>query len=827
MDSNQDITYADQKIIGINMEKEVKQSFLEYSMSVIISRALPDVRDGMKPGQRRIMYAMYEDNLTHDKPFRKSATTVGNVLGRYHPHGDSSVYGTMVRMAQKFSLRYPLVEGHGNFGSVDGDPPAAYRYTEARMSRMADELMRDLEKDVVDMVPNFDNSRKEPAVLPCRFPNLLVNGSIGIAVGMATYIPPHNLGEVIDGTIYLMENPDATVAELMKLIKGPDFPTKATIYGSSGIYQAYSTGRGRVMVRARAEIDEDKNRIIITEIPYQVNKSELVKAMADQVNSKRIEGVRDIRDESGRGGMRIVVECKKDAPAQIILNQFYKYTPLQDTCAMNMLALVNGEPKILTLRQILENYISFQEEIITRRTRFELNKALREAHIFEGYKIAVDNIEEVIDIIRHSEDVNASKENLKNRFALSDEQAQAIVQMTLGRLSGMERLKIENHLRELYEKIEELRAILADEEKIKAIVKDELLEVKKKFADERKTEIVEAHDDIMLEDLIERHQCVITMSHTGYIKRRPADSYTAQRRGGKGIVGMSTKEEDFTEHVIVADSHAYLMLFTSKGRVYVKKAYEIPEASRTARGTNIVNLLDISGDEKITTIIEVDDFSGDQFLLMVTRGGIIKRTPLSEYAYQRKGGKIAISLDEGDELIFVARTDGNGDVMIATKDGNAARFNEGKVTVVGRTARGVRGIKLREGDEAVGAVIIENNDEWNETHRLVTITEGGYGKRMRADEFDAKGRAIQGVICHNISSKTGPLCGIAAVTEDEDLMLITNTGTLIRTPVEGIPTYSRTASGVIVMRLSDGAQIVNFAAAPGASADVDSSEEEE
>lgn len=822
MDSNQDITYADQKIIGINMEKEVKQSFLEYSMSVIISRALPDVRDGMKPGQRRIMYAMYEDNLTHDKPFRKSATTVGNVLGRYHPHGDSSVYGTMVRMAQKFSLRYPLVEGHGNFGSVDGDPPAAYRYTEARMSRMADELMRDLEKDVVDMVPNFDNSRKEPAVLPCRFPNLLVNGSIGIAVGMATYIPPHNLGEVIDGTIYLMENPDATVAELMKLIKGPDFPTKATIYGSSGIYQAYSTGRGRVMVRARAEIDEDKNRIIITEIPYQVNKSELVKAMADQVNSKRIEGVRDIRDESGRGGMRIVVECKKDAPAQIILNQFYKYTPLQDTCAMNMLALVNGEPKILTLRQILENYISFQEEIITRRTSFELNKALREAHIFEGYKIAVDNIEEVINIIRHSEDVNTSKENLKNRFDLSDEQAQAIVQMTLGRLSGMERLKIENHLRELYEKIEELRAILADESKIKAIVKDELLEIKRRYADDRKTEIVEAHDDILLEDLIERHQCVITMSHTGYIKRRPADSYTAQRRGGKGIVGMSMKEEDFTEHVIVADSHAYLMLFTNKGRVYVKKAYEIPEASRTARGTNIVNLLDISGDEKITTIIEVDDFSGDQFLLMVTRGGIIKRTPLSEYAYQRKGGKIAISLDEGDELIFVARTDGNGDVMIATKDGNAARFNESRVTVVGRTARGVRGIKLRDGDEAVGAVMIESSDEWNETHRLVTITEGGYGKRMRADEFDAKGRAIQGVICHNISEKTGPLCGIAAVTEDEDLMLITNTGTLIRTPVDGIPTYSRTAAGVIVMRLSDGAQIVNFAAAPGAA----SSEEE-
>lgn len=819
MDSNQDITYADQKIIGINMEKEVKQSFLEYSMSVIISRALPDVRDGMKPGQRRIMYAMYEDNLTHDKPFRKSATTVGNVLGRYHPHGDSSVYGTMVRMAQKFSLRYPLVEGHGNFGSVDGDPPAAYRYTEARMSRMADELMRDLEKDVVDMVPNFDNSRKEPSVLPCRFPNLLVNGSIGIAVGMATYIPPHNLGEVIDGTIYLMENPEATVAELMKLIKGPDFPTNATIYGSSGIYQAYSTGRGRVMVRARAEIDEDKNRIIITEIPYQVNKSELVKAMADQVNSKRIEGVRDIRDESGRGGMRIVVECKKDAPAQIILNQFYKYTPLQDTCAMNMLALVNGEPKILTLRQILENYISFQEEIITRRTSFELNKALREAHIFEGYKIAVDNIEEVINIIRHSEDVNTSKENLKNRFDLSDEQAQAIVQMTLGRLSGMERLKIENHLRELYEKIEELRAILADESKIKAIVKDELLEIKRRYADDRKTEIVEAHDDILLEDLIERHQCVITMSHTGYIKRRPADSYTAQRRGGKGIVGMSMKEEDFTEHVIVADSHAYLMLFTSKGRVYVKKAYEIPEASRTARGTNIVNLLDISGDEKITTIIQVDDFEGEQFLLMVTRGGIIKRTPLSEYAYQRKGGKIAISLDEGDELIFVARTDGEGDVMIATKDGNAARFNESRVTVVGRTARGVRGIKLREGDEAVGAVMIESSDEWNETHRLVTITEGGYGKRMRADEFDAKGRAIQGVICHNISDKTGPLCGIAAVTEDEDLMLITNTGTLIRTPVDGIPTYSRTAAGVIVMRLSDGAQIVNFAAAPGASSE--------
>ena len=817
------------------MEKEVRKSFLEYSMSVIVSRALPDVRDGMKPGQRRILYAMYEDNLTHDKPFRKSATTVGDVLGRYHPHGDAAVYGTMVRMAQDFSYRYPLVEGHGNFGSIDGDGAAAYRYTEARMAKISDELMRDIEKDVVPMVPNFDNRRKEPSVLPSRFPNLLVNGSVGIAVGMATNIPPHNLGEVIDGAIYLMENPEATVPELMKFVKGPDFPTGATIYGTSGIYEAYMTGRGRVMVRANAEIEEDKHRIIVTEIPYMVNKAMLVASIADLVKDKRVEGITNIWDESGRNGMRIVIECRRDANCQVILNQLYKYSQLQDTCAMNMLALANGEPKVLGLRDILNHYITHQESVITRRTEFELKKALREAHLYEGYKIAIDNIDEVISIIRASADTATAKENLKERFkgdgtaeldletregllsfassenaGLSDEQAQAIVTMPLGRLSGLERQKIENKLAEISALVVELRSILADENKVKAIIKDEMLEIKRKFADERKTDIVEAQDEILLEDLIERHKCVITMSHEGYIKRQPADVYTAQRRGGKGIIGMTSKEDDFIENVITADSHSHLMLFTDTGRVQVRKAYQIPEASRTAKGTNIVNVIDLESDEKLTAILSVDNLEGDDFLVMVTRGGVVKRTPISEFSYQRKGGKIAINLDDGDRLCFVARTKGDSDILIASHNGLAARFNEDKVTIVGRTARGVRGIRLKEGDYVVGAVIIENNDEWQATNTIAAITENGYGKRINASQFDAKGRGIQGVICQNVTEKTGALCGISIVNEEEDLLLITDTGTIIRTPAAGIPVYGRTASGVIVMRLSDGAKLINF-----------------
>ncbi len=797
------------------MGDRFKTAFMEYSMSVLVDRALPDVRDGMKPGQRRIMYAMYEDGLIHSNPFRKSATTVGNVLGRYHPHGDAAVYGTMVRLAQDFSLRYPLVEGHGNFGSVDGDPPAAYRYTEARMSRIADEMMRDLDKDVVDFVPNFDNSRKEPTVLPSRFPNLLVNGTIGIAVGMASNIPPHNLREVIDGTIYYMENPNATIPELMHYIKGPDFPTAAMIYGTAGIYEAYATGRGRVTMRSRAEVDEEKHRIIVTEIPYQVNKSSMIEAMADKVKAKVIEGITEIRDESDmKKGIRIVIDYKKDANGHVILNQLYKYTQLQDTCAMNMVALVNGEPKQIGLKEILKNYIKFQEEVIVRRTRFELDKAEREAHIFEGYKIAIDNIDEVIKLIRASADIPSAKVTLIERFSLSDAQAQAIVSMPLGRLSGLERDKIEERLRELYEKIGELRAILADENKINGIIRDEMIKIRDKFGDDRRTEIVEAQDEILLEDLIERHHCVITMTDAGYIKRQPTSDYTAQRRGGKGIIGMGTKEEDYITRVVVADSHEFIMFFTNLGRVYCRKAYQIPESSRTAKGTNIVNILELMEGEKVSSIVPVPSLTFDGHIVMVTRNGVIKRTSMTEFEYQRKGGKIAITLDEGDELMFVDLAKEGDDIIIATKDGVAARFDLSKVRSMGRTASGVRGIKLRDGNAVCGAAIIRGDEEWQKAHRIVTVTTKGFGKRMGIDLFDAKGRGIQGVICHKLSERTGELCGMDMVAEDDDLMLMTDEGIIIRTPASGIPEYGRSASGVIVMRISEGASLVNFAISP-------------
>jgi len=831
---NDNIEFPEQVIVPIGMEKRVRKAFLEYSMSVIVSRALPDVRDGMKPGQRRIMYAMYEDNLTHDKPFRKSATTVGNVLGRYHPHGDSAVYGTMVRMAQDFSYRYPLVQGHGNFGSVDGDGAAAYRYTEARLAKISAELMADIEKNVIDWNMNFDNTRREPTVLPSKFPNLLVNGSIGIAVGMATNIPPHNLSEVVDGTIYLMDNPDAGVSELMKLIKGPDFPTAATVFGTRGIYEAYSTGRGKVMVRAKAEVDEEKRRIIISEIPYMVNKSELVKSMADQVRDKKIEGVTDIRDESGRNGMRIVIEYKRDANGQVILNQFYKYTQLQDTCAINMLALVNGEPKVLGLRQILGNYISHRKDVTRRRVQYDLDRALHEAHINEGYKIATDNIDEVITIIRNSPDTPAAKVRLSERFNLSDEQAQAIVSMTLGRLSGMERQKVEEKLVQLYADIKDYREILADPERIKGIIRDELLEIKAKYGDERKTSIEEYHDEIMLEDLIERHNCVITLTHAGYIKRQPADSYSAQSRGGKGRRGMATKEEDYIESVFSVDSHSNLLLFTNFGRVYTMKPYRVPEASYNAKGTNIVNLLELGEGEHLTAGISVESLASDKvqgdYLIMITKQGVIKRTLLSEFSYQRKGGKIAINLDEGDELIFAAHTSGDSDIMIATSTGLAARFPEEKVSVMGRTARGVRGIRLMGDDYVAGAVIIERDEEWRRSHRLIMITENGFGKRLDEAHFENKGRGIKGMCCYKITDRTGPLVGIETVSETDDVMMITNDGTIIRTPTAGIPEYGRTAAGVIVMRLSDEAKIVNFtvtAAAEEAEAEAEAETEAE
>ena len=801
-----DIEFPLQKIEMRDMEKEVKTSFIEYSMSVITSRALPDVRDGMKPGQRRILYAMYEDHLTYDKPFRKSATTVGNVLGRYHPHGDSAVYQSMVRMAQSFSLRYPLVEGHGNFGNVDGDPAAAYRYTEARMAKIADLMMSDIEKKVVPMTRNFDNTRDEPVVLPSRFPNLLVNGSVGIAVGMATNIPPHNLSEVVDGTVYRIDNPECTVDELLEYIKGPDFPTSAIIYGSKGIRDAYETGRGKIYVRARATIEEEHKRIIFTEIPYMVNKSMLIESMANLVKEKKIEGITALRDESGRGGMRIVVEYRRDANAEVILNQLYKYTQLQDTCSVNMLVIVNGEPKTLSLPEVLDEYIKFQESVIKRRCEFDLDKAEREKHILEGYRIATENIDEVIAIIKKSESIPTAKENLMERFGLSEAQAQAIVDMTLGKLSGLERQKVEDRIAKLEVIISELKAILADENKIKEILKNELIEAKAKFGDKRRTELVEATEEIDLEDLIERHTCVITVSHSGYIKRQKADVYSAQNRGGKGIIGMTTKEDDYVEDVIVVNSHSYLLFFTSKGRVYCKKAYRIPEASRTAKGTNLVNIIELGEGEFVTAIISIAEFNEGEYLTMVTKRGVIKRTLLKDFEYQRRGGKIAINLDDDDELIFVRHTTGNESLIIATRNGLAVRFDENKVRCMGRTAHGVKGITLMGDDYVVGVAAVD------EEKTLLTITDNGMGKRTEFSDFrQMKNRGGKGVTCQNITEKTGKLASIITVSDDDDIMLITNEGTIIRTSVSGINVYSRTATGVIIMRLSDGSFINNVA----------------
>ena len=803
---NSDITFALQKIEERDMAKEVKTSFIEYSMSVITSRALPDVRDGMKPGQRRILYAMYEDNLTHDKPFRKSATTVGNVLGRYHPHGDSAVYGTMVRMAQDFSLRYPLIEGHGNFGNVDGDGAAAYRYTEARMSRISNHMMTDIEKNVVPMTRNFDNTRDEPTVLPSRFPNLLVNGSVGIAVGMATNIPPHNLSEVVDGTVYRIDNPECSVGEIMDYIKGPDFPTAAIIYGSHGIRQAYETGKGRVYIRARAEINEEKHQIIFTEIPYMVNKAMLVESIANLHREKKIEGLTALRDESGRGGMRIVVEYRRDANSEYILNQLYKYTQLQDTCSINMLVIDGGEPKTMNLLQILDKYIAFQKDIIIRRTQFDLDKALRESHILEGYKIAIDNIDEVIDTIKKSESIPNAKEKLVERFELSEIQAQAIVEMTLGKLSGLERQKVEDRIAKLATLVADLRDILANENRVKEIIKNELIEIKNKYGDNRKSELREATEEIDLEDLIERHTCVITMSHSGYIKRQRADDYSSQNRGGKGVIGMKTKEEDFVENVLVVNSHSYLLFFTNKGRVYAKKAYRIPEASKTAKGTYLTNIIDLGEGEYVTAIISIVDFVEGEYLTMVTKRGVIKRTLLTEFEYQRRAGKIAINLDEDDELIFVRHTTGNENLIIATRTGLAVRFDENNVRCMGRGAHGVKGITLVGDDYVVGVAVVDD------TKKLLTITENGMGKRTEFSDFrEMKNRGGRGVCCHNINDKTGKLASIITVSDDDDIMLITNEGIIIRTSVSGINVYSRTATGVIVMRLNEGATINNVA----------------
>ncbi len=813
--------YPDQKIVDVDMTSEVKNSFIQYSMSVIISRALPDVRDGMKPGQRRILYAMYEDNLTHENPFRKSATTVGNVLGRYHPHGDSSVYGTMVRMAQDFSYRYELVEGKGNFGSVDGDPPAAYRYTEARLSKISNEMMRDIEKNVVKMDKNFDNTRDEPSVLPSRFPNFLVNGAVGIAVGMATNVPPHNLGEVIDATVFRMDNPDCTVPQLMEYIKGPDFPTRGTIYGVNGILEAYTTGKGRVMVRAKAEVDEEHHRIIVTEIPYMVNKSVLCENIGNLVKEKKIEGIQDMRDESNKRGIRIVIDYNHNANGTIILNQLYKYSQLEDTCSINMLAIVNGEPKILSLPRILDCYIEHQESVIKKRVIFDLAKAKARAHILEGYKIAIDNIDEIVEIMKTAESIPAANATLCERFGFSDIQAQAIVDMTLGKLTGLERQKVEDELEKLYALIADLEDILANEQRIKNIIKEDLLEIKRKYADERRTDIVEAENEIVYEDLIERHTCVITLTKGGYIKRLASDTYSAQRRGGKGIIGMTTKEEDVVDQVIAVNSHSYLLMFTNIGKIHVKKAYIIPESSRTAKGTASVNIIDSEPGEKITALVSLDSFEGEGYLTMVTKNGIIKRTAISEFAYQRKGGKRAISLDEGDELIFVREVSDENEIMIATRNGNAVRFSIGSVTPTGRNSRGVIGIRPEKNDYVSGVTIVD------QTKQVLTITENGFGKRSEFSDFAAHNRGGKGMKCHNVNEKTGKVASISAVSETDDILIMTDTGTVIRTHVSEIPVYSRTASGVIVMRRGENAHVTGFTIVEKEEEDTDTVEIEE
>lgn len=801
-----------QTIHDIGIEKEIKSCYIDYAMSVIVGRALPDVRDGLKPVHRRILYTMYEDNLTSDKPFSKSAKTVGAVLGNYHPHGDASVYDAMVRLGQDFSMRYMLIDKHGNFGNIDGDPPAAYRYTEARMSRIASEMLSDIEKNVVDFMPNFDNTSKEPVVLPARFPNLLVNGSVGIAVGMATNIPPHNMRESIDATEYLMDNPECTVTDLMQFIKGPDFPTYGTIYGTSGIYEAYMTGRGKIRVRAKAHFEEKHGRtsIIVTELPYQVNRSMLLESMVDLVKTKRVEGIADIRNESGMHGMRIVIDLKKDANPQVVLNLLYKYTQLQDTCAVNMVALVNGEPKLLNLKDMLSHYIEHRRDVTTRRIKFELAAAEREAHIYEGYKIAIDNIDEVINIIRSSASIPDSKARLSERFGLSDEQAQAIVDMRLGKLSGLERRKVEERLAELYALIDDLRAILSDDARLTAIIKEDLNYIRDKYGDERRTDIVEAENDILIEDLIERESCVITATNAGYIKRLPSDTYQAQRRGGKGVTAMGTREEDIVEDVIIAHSHDFLLMFSDTGKVYIKKCYEIPESARTAKGTNLVNLLSLDSGEKITAILPVADFTQDENLVLITRRGVAKRINLMAYSRKRNNGLRAINLDEGDQLLYVLRTGGDDDIMVATDRGLSIRFSEQDVREMGRTARGVRAVTLSEGDSVVGAGVIPGGKS-DIGQYVLTITENGYGKRSELSEYKRQSRGGRGLCCHKLGEKTGALAGIRIVPEDYEIMLITDGGVIIRTRVSEIPVYGRSASGVRVMRLDGESRVVRFA----------------
>ena len=808
----EEIRFPDQHIVESPLVPEMENSYIEYAMSVIVGRALPDVRDGLKPVHRRILYAMYEDNLTSDKPFKKSATCVGDVLGRYHPHGDASVYDALVRLAQDFSMRYMLVDGHGNFGSVDGDPPAAYRYTEARLSKISNEMLRDIEKDTVDWDPNFDESRKEPRVLPCRFPNLLVNGSSGIAVGMATNIPPHNLREVIGACICVLDDPEATLSDLMEHVKGPDFPTRGIIMGRSGIRAAYATGRGRLMVRARHEFEEFNNgrtRIVITELPYQVNKRMLIKAIADQVEDKRIEGISDIRDESDRNGMRIVIELKRDANAQVVLNRLFAQTQLQTTFAINMLALVENQrqPKILSLRHIIDEYLKFQEEIIVRRTRFDLKKAQERAHLLEGLLIAQDNIDEVIKIIRSSYD-NA-KENLMARFGLDEVQAQAILDMRLKALQGLDREKLQAEYKELEERIAYFLHILSDESMVKSILKEELTAIAEKYGDERKTEIQDVEDELDIEDLIEEEQCVFTLTENGYIKRTPVSEYAAQSKGGMGKKGITTREEDTVVDVFTASTHDYILFFTDTGKVYRKKGYQIPESGKTAKGMNIVNILQVETGERVQAMLHFRETADEQlYLFMTTRNGTVKRLEVSALKNLRNNGIRALTLDEGDQLISVVETRGHDRVLIATHDGQAVCFDEDDVRAMGRTAVGVRGIRLREGDFVIGAARAD------EGKTVLSITENGYGKRTPIEEYRITNRGGMGIRNYMVTEKTGCVIGMKVVDGTEDLLLVTAAGILIRTPVENIRVAGRATQGVIVMRFKEeGDRVISLALA--------------
>ena len=803
----EDIAFPNQAITESELVGEMQTSYIDYAMSVIVGRALPDVRDGLKPVHRRILYTMYEGGLTSDKPFKKSATCVGDVLGHYHPHGDASVYDAMVRLAQDFSMRYMLVDGHGNFGSVDGDPPAAYRYTEARLSKISNEMLRDIDKETVDWDPNFDESRKEPRVLPSRFPNLLVNGSSGIAVGMATNIPPHNLTEVINACVCVLDDPEATLADLMQHITGPDFPTKGIIMGRAGIRQAYATGRGKVVIRARTEFEEHgqgRTRIIVTELPYQVNKRQLIRNIADQVHEKRLEGISDLRDETDRNGMRIVIELKRDANPQVVLNRLFAQTALQSSFSINMLALVNNQtqPKILSLRHILDEYLNFQEDVIVRRTRFDLRKAEERAHLLEGLLIAQDNIDEVIRIIRSSYD-NA-KQNLMERFGLDDVQAQAICDMRLIALQGLNREKLENEYKELEERIAYFKDLLADPEKIKGVLKDELLALRDRYGDSRKTEIQDVADEIDVEDLIEEQQCVFTLTHGGYIKRLPVKEYRAQGRGGKGVRAMATKEEDYVETVFTASTHDNILFFTDLGRVFIKKGYHIPEAGRNARGSNIINIIQTESGEKVSAMIRARGLEEDKFLFFVTRFGTVKRMAQSALRNIRANGIRALTLDEGDHLISVIPTDGSENILIATRNGLAVCFDENDVRPMGRTAVGVRGIRLREGDYVIGAGSAAAGES------LLSITEKGYGKRTAVEEYRVHGRGGLGMKNYNVTEKTGPVADVKMVRPGDDILVISNDGTIIRLAADSVSLLSRATQGVRVMRVLPGSRVISM-----------------